>query len=263
MAKKTDKQLERNLPVRKDQVNEPAVRESLYEKLRDELFHYRVEIQSYKRSMSTLWACVSVVVALLGFFGYNRVEALLDRVEKSANERLSKTDSLLVKIDSHFLDSLMTVVDERTTAYHDAIAALEKGARVNNELYKKLISGLPYNKRDATSIKSYIRDDATSLFDIVYYPNPYSYNTIGDCYIVMGDEYTREKDDVFIVEVAPKNRNLLLFYQQFEVKSNYNKLHFKLEKYEQFTEYELVVILIRKRGKEYSGYRMTKPLTIN
>ena len=123
--------------------------------------------------MSTLWACVSVVVALLGFFGYNRVEALLDRVEKSANERLSKTDSLLVRIDSHFLDSLMTVVDERTTAYHDAIAALEKGARVNNELYKKLISGLPYNKRDATSIKSYIRDDATSLFDIVYYPNPY------------------------------------------------------------------------------------------
>ena len=50
------------------------IQDSSFEKLRDELFNYRIEIQSYKRSMRMLIACVSVVVALLGFMGYDRTE---------------------------------------------------------------------------------------------------------------------------------------------------------------------------------------------
>lgn len=232
------------------------------EKLRDELFQYRVEIQSYKRSMNTLWACVSVVVALLGFFGYNHVEALLDKVEKNASERLSKTDSLLATIDARYLDSLMTMVEERTVAYEGAITALENGTRVNNELYKKLISGLSSNKRTDKSVKSHIVRDATNVFDIVYYTNPYSLNATGDCYIVMGEDYSYDKEDFFIIEVFPKNRHLALYFQQFEVQSNYNKLYFKLDRKEQFDGYELVVVLIRKHNNEHYGYTMTKPLTV-
>lgn len=263
MAKKSRVQLEQKTSDQNAHTNDSSEHGSPYEKLRDELFNYRVDIQSYKRSMNTLWACVSIVVAILGFFGYNRVEALLDKVEKNASVRLSKTDSLLARIDTHFLDSLMNTVDERTRAYQDAIVALEKGTRVNNELYKKLISGLPYNKRVETSFESYIGEDATNLFDIVFYSNPYSLNTIGDCYIVMGDEYIKEKDDVFIIEVAPKSRNLLLYSQQFDVQANYNKLFFKLERLQQFADFELVVVLIRKRGNEFHGYRMIKPLSVN
>lgn len=111
------------------------------------MFRYRVKMQSYKRSMNTLWVCDSIVLAVLGFLGYNRVENLLEKVEKNANERLSKTDAMLAKIDTHILDLITTVVGERTEAYEKAIAALEKGMKVNRELYKKLISGLPYNKK--------------------------------------------------------------------------------------------------------------------
>ncbi len=233
-----------------------------YEKLRDELFQYRVDIQAYKRSMNMVWACVSVVVAILGFFGYNRVESLLDKVEHNANVRLSQTDELLAKVDMSFLDSLRTIVEQRTKSYEEAISALEKGTRVNNDLYKKLFDGLPYNKRVDNSYDAYYPSDATNVFDIIYYTKSYTLGKDGDCYVVMGEEYNYEVDDVFLVEVMPKDRNMAIYYQEFEVHNNYNKLHFTFRKHEQYKEYTLYVILLRKKGDILNGYRMVVPINI-
>lgn len=233
-----------------------------YEKLRDELFHYRVDIQAYKRSMNMLWACVSIIVAIFGFFGYNRVEALLDKVEQNANERLSQTDELLAKVDMNFLDSLRTIVEQRAKSYEEAIAALENGTRVNNDLYKKLFDGLPYNKRVDNSYDAYYPSDATNIFDIIYYTESYTLGKDGDCYVIMGEEYNYEVDDVFLVEVMPKDRNMAIYYQKFEVHNNYNKLHFNFKKHEQYQEYTLDVILLRKKGDILNGYRMVVPINI-
>lgn len=240
---------------------EPRDNESC-EKLRDELFQYRVEIQSYKRSMNTLWACVSVVVAILGFFGYNRVESLLEKVEESANERLSKTDSILTKIDTQFLDSITTAVAEKTEEYENAIAALEKGMRVNKELYKKLISGMPYNKRVDDAFHSYVERDAVNLFDVIFYDDKYVSDKTGECYVVMGDEYKKEKNDLLLVEVKPNNRHVIVYYQAFEVQNNYNRLHYSFSQFEKYKEYTLIVVLIRKQGKDYLGYTVKKPVVI-
>lgn len=233
-----------------------------YEKLRDELFQYRVDIQTYKRSMNMVWACVSVVVAILGFFGYNRVEALLDKVEQNANERLSQTDELLAKVDMNYLDSLRTIVEQRTLSYEEAISALEKGTRVNNDLYKKLFDGLPYNKRVDNSYDAYYPSDATNIFDIIYYTESYSLGKDGDCYVIMGEEYKYEVDDMFLVEIMPKDRNMAIYYQKFEVHNNYNKLHFNFKKFEQYKEYTLDVILLRKKGDILNGYRTVVPINI-
>ena len=245
---------------KKKQPTEESKDSEQYEKLRDELFQYRVEIQSYKRSMNTLWVCASVVLAILGFFGYNRVENLLEKVERNANERLSKTDDILAKIDTRFLDSITTVVAERTEAYEEAIAALEKGMRVNLELYKKLISGLPYNKKVENGYHSYIVSDAINLFDIVFYSERCLPDETGECYVVMGDEYKKEKDDLFLVEVLPKNRNVAVYMQTFEVLDNYNKLYFTFSQFEKVKEYQLKVYLLRKTRKGYTGYGHTKSI---
>ena len=251
MAKKVEKQTE---------FNKQAENPQSYEKIRDELFQYRVDIQSYKRSMNVLWACVPIIMAVLAFFGYNKVEALLDKVEQNANERLSKTESLLSKVDMHYLDSLTAIVEERTIAYEEAIGALEKGTRVNNDLYKKLISGLPYNKRLETKLVPYVGKDATNIFDIVFYSEKYKYDQTGECYVVMGDEYCIEKDDVFLIEVRPGNRHVIIFGETFEVRGNYNKFHFKFGRFEQYSDYELVVLLLRKKGKETIGYELSRPI---
>ncbi len=252
MAKKGEKQTE---------INKQTENPQSYEKLRDELFQYRVDIQSYRRSMNALWACVPVIMAILAFFGYNKVEALLDKVEQSANERLSETDALLSKVDAHYLDSLTAIVEERTIAYEEAIAALEKGTRVNNELYTKLISGLPYNKRVETKVEPYVGKSATNLFDIVFYSEKYKYGQTGECYVVMGDEYSIEKDDVFLIEVRPRNRHMIISSETFEVLGNYNKFHFRFGQFEQYSDYELSVVLLRKKGKDTMGYKLSMPIT--
>lgn len=233
-----------------------------YEKLRDELFEYRVDIKSYKRSMNTLIATVPVVMTILGFFGYNRVEGLLENMEARANARLAKTDSLLAMVDTRYLDSLKEVVNERTLLYEEAIAALERGTRVNNEIYKKLIESLPYNKRLEAQYDMYYSKDAFNLFDIVYYSEEYGFNKTGECYIVMGDEYVKEPDDVFLVEVLPRERNVALYYQLFEVHDNYNRLFYKFNKFEKYNEYVLRVVLLRKHGKDRYGYLINKGIII-
>lgn len=46
-------------------IEEHAVESSgQYEKLRDEMFQYRVEIQSFKHSMKTIWISISIGFAL-------------------------------------------------------------------------------------------------------------------------------------------------------------------------------------------------------
>lgn len=254
MAKKTKKAIKEN---------NQCERTTSYEKIKDELFQYRVEIQSYKRSMNMLWICVSIVLSILTFFGYNKIEVLLDEVKQTANEKLAETEQLLSKINTHYLDSLTTIVEERTIAYEEAIAALEKGTKVNNELYKKLISGLPYNKRIAAEFEPYIEKDATNLFDIVFYSDHYISGQTGECYVVMGDEYSPEKDDVFFIEVMPNNRRVIIYYQTYEVLRNYNKFHFKFDKYEQSNDYNLVIALQRKQGKETIRYTISKPIAIH
>ncbi len=234
----------------------------LNEKLRDELFQYRVEIQSYKRSIRMLCVCVSVVVAILGYFGYDRVDVIVERVEQKANARLAKTDELLAKIDTRYLDSLQSTVEERSRAYEAAISALEKGTRVNDELYKKLISGLPYNKRVEGGVAGYVKSLATNIFDLVYYTPDYSYGKTGECYIIMSDEYTYDKSDVFLVAVFPKNRRLAVYHQAFVVHENYNKLHFSFDRYENYDEYTLEIVLLQKNKKETIGYTLSTPMRI-
>ena len=236
-----------------------------YEKLRDELFQYRVEIQAYKRSMSILWSCVSIIVALLGFFGYNRIEALLGKVEQNANERLSKSDSLLSKVNTYSIDSLNTVVHEKTHALEAAITALEKGTRVNNELYRQLISGLPYNNTvDVPYDKLKVRvNSVKDEFDIVYYSERYSAGEIGECYIIMGDDFFKERTDVFLVQVYPLHWFIPVYSQVFEVQSNYNRLFFMFSQNEQYKDYEIAVLLLRKQGDKTIGYRINKPIFVN
>ena len=231
-----------------------------YEKLREELFEYSVDIKSYKNSMNTLWICVTVVIAILGFLGYDKLEALLDRVEKSANDKLARTDSLLSKVDTHYLDSLTNLVNEKTIAYEATVEALERGTRVNNNMIKSLISGLPFNKRYDVEHTPYIETDATNLFDIIYYTDNYVYGETGVCYVLMGEEYIKEKGDILLVKVRPENRNVVVYYQTFETFDNYNKLHYSFGRYEQANKYILEVALIRKRDVKFMGYTQMKSI---
>ena len=234
-----------------------------YEKLRDELFHYRIEILSFKKTIKTIVACVSIVLAILGYFGYDKIDSLVKEIEIQTNTRLAKTDSLLSKVDTHYLDSLTALVNERTALYEEACTQLEKGMEANRDLFRVIISNMDYNVRSNKKIESYFGESGGDLFDVVFYSNPVKANSKSDCYAVMSDNVVLNEDDVFLTIVRPKGRRIAIYYQLFEIKGKYNKLPFVVDKYEQYQEYELEVILVKKKGTKCIGYSQTFPITMN
>lgn len=231
------------------------------EKLRGELFQYRVEICSYKRSMKYLIACVTVVIAVLGFFGYDKIDSVADKFEKRASNRLSVTDSILAKLDTHFLDSITDLIYKTTNVYENSLKTLEKGVQYNID-YVNLISKLSYNKRAEKTPDTYFERNATNVFDIAYYSDSIREDIIGECYVVMRDEYKYNTEDVFLIAVYPRGRNIAVYYQPFVVKNDYNKFYFQFSKYEDYVNYRLEVVLLKKQGDGAIGYRNNKPVVL-
>lgn len=228
------------------------------ETMRDELFQYRVEICSYKRSMNCLIACVSVVIALLGFFGYDKIDSVADRFEERASNRLSVTDSILAKIDTHFLDSITNIINQTTIVYENALLSLEKGIQYNTD-YKQLISKQPYNKRKEGFVNSFAIRNATNVFDLAYYTDSIHSGNVGECFVVMRDDYDYSQEDLFLVEILPSGSNTVIYRQTFEVKSDYNKFYYQFNKQESNNKYKLEVILLKKVGNQFDfGYKVAK-----
>ena len=228
------------------------------EKMRDELFQYRVEICSYKRSINILITCVTVVIAVLGFFGYDKIDSVAEKIEERASNRLSVTDSILARIDTHFLDSITNLIDQTTIVYENALLSLEKGIQYNTD-YKQLISKQPYNKRKEEFVGSYTHRNATNVFDLVYYTDSIHSGNVGECFVVMRNDYDFSQEDLFLVEILPRGNNHTVYYQTFEVKQDYNKFYYQFDKAGSYNEYELVVVLLKKAGGRFEfGYRVTK-----
>lgn len=231
-----------------------------YEKLRDELFQYRVEIQSYKRSINIIIACTSVLVGMLAFFGIDKIDSFMNKYDERAELRLARTDSLLSQVDVAALDSLSDIVAAKTEVYKNAVSELEKGTRVNKELYTLLIRNMPSNPLTKKEIKSYIDRSGVNYFDIVEYPKIYKQGQKGECYMVLNENVTVNPDDVLVVSVYPKDRRILVYHQAYSVLGVYNKTLLSFDKYERYLDYTLSVTLLRKEGNDYVGYSETKPI---
>ena len=79
-------------------------------KLRDELFEYRVDIKSYIRNLNTIIIAGTLIISVLAFFGYNKIENIEKIVIDKTNQRLAITDSLLAKIDQKKIDSIKNIL---------------------------------------------------------------------------------------------------------------------------------------------------------
>lgn len=233
-----------------------------YEKLKDELFECRVELASWKKSFNILATCVTVIIAIITFFGYGKIEAVMKGVEARTEVRLSRVDELLAKVDTRQLDSITRLVSERTSQYEDAIAALDKGMMANRELLRLMIDNMPYNKKIESRIPSYIQKDAIGVMDVIFCDESLAQGISGNCYVLIDESFQLEEDDRLIIQVLPTGRRILVFDGCYVPQGKYNKLGFILNPFEKYKDYIVEVILLRKNGKDYYGYTLTRPLRL-
>lgn len=247
-------------PTARKEINEKE--ESNYEKLRDELFDYRVTIKTYIKNLNTIMISGTIILSLLAFFGYNKIENIERIIITKVDKRLAVTDSILSKIDQKTIDSLNILLLEKELDLKKTIENFEKTISKNKELELNLLKNLVENKRISPKNVSRYSEPNTDIFDIREFKTDFKINELGFVYLVVRDGFELDESCFLNLSLYPKNRNILLQDKHYSVDSKFNKLSFVInEKFEKNTVYTLEISLFKKEGKSYKEYK--KKIDIN
>ncbi len=113
--------------------DEPKEEKSSYEKLRDELFDTRVDLKAWIRSMKILGICVPILLFILAFLGYDKIESIEQKI--------------LSKIDEKRLNELNQRILAKEVEFEQTLKNFEKVLSKNKELEEKLLTALVSNER--------------------------------------------------------------------------------------------------------------------
>lgn len=235
---------------------------SLIDKLRDDLFKYRVDILSYKNKINTLILAGTIIISVLAFFGYNKIENIEKTIMYRANERLAITDTLLAKIDQSKIDSLNLLILSREQEYNVLIANFENIIEQSLDLQGKMLGVLSENERTASRAKSYRKEYPTSLFNIYPIIKNLRKNQVEYVYLIINDEIDISEDDYLSIALYPKGRRIILLEKNYEVSSRFNKMSFAINTYEDYKDYELEISYFKKEGDIYIKCCIIEEITL-
>jgi hypothetical protein len=212
---------------------------SSLEKLKSDLFDYRIDIKAYKRNINTIIICGSLIISVLGFFGYNKIESIQNSILERANERLAITDSILSKIDQKKIDSLNEIISQKEIEYQQTIENFENTILKNRALEDKLLKSLPENKRSNNNVNHYEIEYSNSYFEVRPFRKTLRPRENESIFLVFKDNVITSKNDFIILSLYPKGRGILLMEKRYDIDTRLNRLSFEIEKFENFTDYTL------------------------
>ena len=137
-----------------------------YEHLRDEIFEVRVDYKSWIRSLKVITVSISIIIFILGYFGYTKIDSIENEVIERVNQRLAVTDSLISTIDQSRIDSLNNLIIQQEERYQQTIENLERIITTNEEIQKNLIEALPPNSRIEVPLSSYRTRSPDGMFTL-------------------------------------------------------------------------------------------------
>lgn len=224
------------------------------DKLRDELFDYRVDIKSYRKNLNTLAVAGTILLSMLAFFGYNKIENIEETIMQRANERLALTDSLLAKIDQAKIDSLNQLLLSKEQEYNVTIANFERILRQSTDLQKKLLESLPENERTNGKTNSYSEEYPTSIFEINSFNKSLTKDQTEFLYLIFKDNIDFSRDDYISITLYPKGGRIILLDKNYKISSKLNKISYGIPPYENYKEYELQISFFKKEDNRYKRY---------
>jgi len=243
--------------------NPEEVTNSSYEKLKEDLFDYRVDIKSYKRNLNTIMVCFSIIISIAAFFGYNKIESIQESILIRANERLAITDSLLSKIDKHKIDSLNEIISQKEIEYKQTIDNFENVISNNRALEDKLLKSLPENKRIALNVNSYSTEFPTSIFEILPFRKTLKSGDNESIYLIFKDDVINSKEDFISINLFPKGHNILLLDKRYDIDTRLNRLSFGIVRFENYIDYVLEIAYFKKeKNDNYRKFYITENIRL-
>ncbi|WP_138429603.1 hypothetical protein [Fodinibius saliphilus] len=234
-----------------------------YEKLRDELFEVRVDYKSWLRSLKIIATSISVILFILAFFGYSKIESIENTIYQQVDERLQITDSLLSSIDQSKIDSLNSRLREKEREYDQTIKNLESTIDKSKELQEKLLESMPANSRTQYSLESHYEYSSEGLFTTNTIPQQIKPNSKFDINLIIHEEVDLNKIDVIYLSIIKRDEDdnrILVKNNFYELNERLNKIpvRFDLNK----GKFNLRVGYIVSEDGENYFYNKRVPITI-
>ena len=232
------------------------------EKIRNDLFDYRVDIKSYIKNLNTIIIAASIIISVLAFFGYNKIENIEKIVLEKANQRLALTDSLLAKIDQKRIDSINMVLTSKEKEYETTINNFEKAIQQSRELELILLKNLPENESIKEKNVTYTIGNPKGLFEVIIKKRKLGKGQKEFIYLIFQENTSFGKSDFISVSLSPKGRNIITFQKYYKLNSKLNKVSFTLVPYKNYRKYNLSVSYYKKDAKYYTNYKINTEIEL-
>lgn len=241
---------------------EPNQAQSIYEKLRDELFEIRVDVKAYIRSLKVLGSAVAILFAILAYFGYDKIDSVQQTVLNKANQRLAKTDSLLARLDQTKLDSLNLLLVQKQQEYEVTLSNFELALRRNKELEFKLFAALKPNERTEYELQSWAVHPPEDYFEIKHFPEKFRSGERIDLYLSFSESFDMSRAKVLRVAITQfrDGKAYGIRDYKFKVQQRLNKFSITLDISK--GQYLIEIGFIRKEGDGHGFYRLQKGIEI-
>jgi len=234
-----------------------------YEKLREELFSYRVDIKAYMKSLNIIIISGTIILSLLAFFGYNKIENIQKIALEKVERRLAITDSLLAKIDQNKIDSLKSLLDKKEKEFQNTIKRFDEIIIKNKELENKLLLSLSVNPKINPNINSYISEQQVDFFDIKPFKHQLKIGEQINIFIIFNSKINLDDIEFLGIKLYPKGRNILLQDRYYSINSRLNKIIFRISnKFKNYNNYSLEIGFYKKEKGKYKFYHTTENITL-
>lgn len=109
-----------------------------YEELRKEIVEVKIDYKAWMRSLKIIGFSVTIILALLAFWGYDKIDTIEKTILERTDQRLAQSDSLLSKIDDKRIADLNNKLLLKEKEYTQTIKSLENIITQNKQIEDKI-----------------------------------------------------------------------------------------------------------------------------
>jgi hypothetical protein len=193
-----------------------------YDDLRKDIIEVKIDYKSWMRSLKVIAIAVTVVLSILAYFGYDKIDTLEKTILDRTNSRLAKTDTLLSKIDEKRIDAINKRITEKETEYNSTLKSIEKVINQNKIMEEKILSVLPNNTRVNRELKSFMAGQQDDIFETRQLQATYNRNQKTSLYLIFDEKYDLKNVDVICLQMTKDNVIQKDYY--YAVEQRFNKI---------------------------------------
>ena len=229
-----------------------------YDKMQNDIIEIKVDYRSWLRSLKVIGSSIAIILGILAYFGYDKIDTLESTILKQLNSRLAITDSLLSNIDEDKLDKLNIRLEEKEKEYNKTIANIARIIMLNKEIEDKILETLPNNSIIKQKYTTMYQSGNENIFEVKPIKKTYKQNSNEYFYLIFFENYSLENADFVLFQIQKGNSVLKDSFNKIESRFNKIELNFNIPKGKYIIEFGIVT----KSNSTPTFHRVKKEIEI-